>query len=66
MDSINDNTMHLTELTQNQLRQLPLTLTDTILDVDAGTGRMTIPIAKGGKACDSIRAYRKNDNTFIS
>jgi SAM-dependent methyltransferase len=43
---LNENQPHWAELTKKQLKQLPLSPDITVLDVGAGTGRMTIPIAK--------------------
>lgn len=43
---INEKLPHWSNLTKKQLSQLPLSKEITVLDVGAGTGRMTLPIAK--------------------
>ncbi|MDR2699937.1 MAG: methyltransferase domain-containing protein [Nitrososphaerota archaeon] len=43
---INENLIHWNELTEKQTKQLPLSHKITVLDIGAGTGRMTLPIAK--------------------
>jgi SAM-dependent methyltransferase len=45
-NSISEDLVHWSELTKKQLNQLPLSSEITVLDVGAGTGRMTLPIAK--------------------
>ncbi|MEM2098596.1 MAG: methyltransferase domain-containing protein [Candidatus Bathyarchaeia archaeon] len=42
----NENMQNMCELTEKQLNRLPLTPNCTVLDIGAGTGRLTIPIAK--------------------
>ncbi|MDR0460029.1 MAG: class I SAM-dependent methyltransferase [Nitrososphaerota archaeon] len=43
---VNKNIKLLTNLTKYQIKMLPLSSDLTVLDVGAGTGRMTLPIAK--------------------
>jgi len=43
---INENMPHWVELTDKQLKKLPLSSEITVLDVGAGTGRLTLPMAK--------------------
>lgn len=45
-DNFNQNVSQMKELTQQQLDRLPLLQQYTVLDVGAGTGRLTIPMAK--------------------
>ncbi len=45
-NAVNDSMVRLADLTKKQLKKLPLSKEDTVLDVGAGTGRMTLPIAK--------------------
>jgi ubiquinone/menaquinone biosynthesis C-methylase UbiE len=42
----NENAPQMAELTQNQLNRIQLQPTDTVLEVGAGNGRLTVPIAK--------------------
>lgn len=46
---INKNMPQWAELTNKQLRKLPLAKGVTVLDVGAGTGRITLPMAKRAK-----------------
>ncbi|MCW3984130.1 MAG: methyltransferase domain-containing protein [Candidatus Bathyarchaeota archaeon] len=45
-DNFNQNVSQMKELTKQQLDRIPLLPQYTVLDVGAGTGRLTIPIAK--------------------
>ncbi|MCL2642656.1 MAG: class I SAM-dependent methyltransferase [Candidatus Bathyarchaeota archaeon] len=45
-NTINENLTHWDELTKKQLQQLSLSSELTVLDIGAGTGRLTLPIAK--------------------
>jgi 16S rRNA G527 N7-methylase RsmG len=45
-DNFNRNTANLNDLTQTQLSKLHLNSNDSVIDIGAGTGRLTIPIAK--------------------
>jgi ubiquinone/menaquinone biosynthesis C-methylase UbiE len=56
---VNENLPHWAELTKKQLKQLPLTPQITVLDVGAGTGRMTIPIAKRVKHVTALEPSEK-------
>ncbi|MGD6807711.1 MAG: class I SAM-dependent methyltransferase [Candidatus Bathyarchaeia archaeon] len=47
--NMNQDMPQWAELTKKQLRKLPLTKNLTILDVGAGTGRITLPMAKRAK-----------------
>lgn len=42
----NENTPQMADLTQNQLNRIQLQSTDTVLEVGAGNGRLTVPMAK--------------------
>lgn len=42
----NENTPQMAELTQNQLNRIQLQPDETVLEVGAGNGRLTIPLAK--------------------
>ena len=42
----NENMAQMQELTKNQLDSIQLTPESTVLDVGAGAGRLTIPLAK--------------------
>ena len=48
-NAVNENMAQMAPLTRKQLKKLPLSSEYTFLDVGAGTGRMTIPIAKRAK-----------------
>jgi ubiquinone/menaquinone biosynthesis C-methylase UbiE len=47
--TFNENTVQMEDLTQKQLNRLILSPECTVLDVGAGTGRITIPLAKYAK-----------------
>jgi SAM-dependent methyltransferase len=47
--AVNKNVSNLTELTSHQVKLLPLSSEVTVLDVGAGTGRMTLQVAKHAK-----------------
>jgi FkbM family methyltransferase len=47
--TFNENTVQMQDLTQKQLNRLILSPECTVLDVGAGTGRITIPLAKYAK-----------------
>jgi SAM-dependent methyltransferase len=47
--AFHENTAEMQDLTQKQLNRLLLSSEYTVLDVGAGTGRLTIPIAKRAK-----------------
>lgn len=69
-DNFNQNVPQMTELTKQQLDRIPLLSQYTVLDVGAGTGRLTIPIAKrvrsvtaldpSQKMLDKLKANAKN------
>jgi ubiquinone/menaquinone biosynthesis C-methylase UbiE len=50
----NENVPHMSDLTQNQLSRLPLMPDYTVLDVGAGSGRVTIPVAKRVKQVTAL------------
>ncbi len=52
--SYNENTRQMTELTQTQLSYLRLQPNDTVLEVGAGNGRLTIPMAKQVKMVTAL------------
>jgi ubiquinone/menaquinone biosynthesis C-methylase UbiE len=54
-----ENTSHWSELTEQQLKILPLSKELTILDVGAGTGRMTLPMAKKVKQVTALEPAQK-------
>jgi len=58
-NTINENMTHWNELTKKQLKQLPLSSETTVLDVGAGTGRMTLPIAKQAKNVTALEPSKK-------
>jgi len=57
--AVNDNMPHWAELTKKQLRKLPLSKELTLLDVGAGTGRMTLPMAKRVKHITALEPSEK-------
>lgn len=50
----NDNTAHMHELTTDQINRLPLTTEHTVLEIGAGTGRITIPVAQRVKQVTAV------------
>ncbi|MCW4011022.1 MAG: class I SAM-dependent methyltransferase [Candidatus Bathyarchaeota archaeon] len=50
----NQNVPYMGDLTKNQLHRLKLKPADTVLDVGAGTGRITIPVAKRVKQVTAL------------
>ncbi len=50
----NENTVNMAELTSIQLSKLPLQFDQTIIDVGAGNGRITIPVAKRVKCVTAV------------
>jgi SAM-dependent methyltransferase len=58
-NALNENLDHWTELTKKQLMQLPLTTENTVLDVGAGTGRITLPIAKRVRHVTALEPSKK-------
>jgi precorrin-6B methylase 2 len=63
-DGFNENTVLMQDLTQKQLDKLQLQPDYTVLDVGAGNGRLTIPIAKRVKQVTAIE-YSKNMLEFL-
>jgi ubiquinone/menaquinone biosynthesis C-methylase UbiE len=61
-ESVNNNVAQMNELTQKQLKLLPLKSEDNVLDIGAGTGRMTLPIAKRVK---HVTALEPSENMLI-
>jgi ubiquinone/menaquinone biosynthesis C-methylase UbiE len=57
--AINENGSQWAELTKKQLKKLPLSPEFTVLDVGAGTGRMTLPIAKRVKHVTALDPSEK-------
>jgi 2-polyprenyl-3-methyl-5-hydroxy-6-metoxy-1,4-benzoquinol methylase len=58
-DEVNDNSSPLKTLTKNQLKRLSLSPEITVLDVGAGTGRITLPIAKRVKHVTALEPSEK-------
>jgi len=58
-NTFKDGLTHWDELTKKQLDQLPLSSEITVLDVGAGTGRMTLPIAKKVKHVTALEPSKK-------
>jgi len=56
---INENVIQLAELTKMQLNNLPLSSKLTVLDVGAGTGRLTLPMAKHAKHVTALEPSEK-------
>lgn len=52
--SCNENMAQLNELTETQLNKLQLLPDHTVLDIGAGSGRITIPIAKRAKQVTAV------------
>jgi ubiquinone/menaquinone biosynthesis C-methylase UbiE len=57
--SINENMVQWAELTEKQLKMLPISSEATVLDVGAGTGRMTLPMAKLAKQVTALEPSQK-------
>ncbi len=57
--AFNEDTPHWQELTKKQLKILPLSKELTVLDVGAGTGRMTLPMAKRVKHVTALEPAEK-------
>ncbi|XES76673.1 MAG: class I SAM-dependent methyltransferase [Candidatus Bathyarchaeia archaeon] len=53
-NGFNEKVSSLKDLTEKQLRRLPLSPEYTVLDVGAGTGRITIPVAKRVKQVTAL------------
>jgi SAM-dependent methyltransferase len=56
---VNENLTHWAELTKKQVKQLPLSSEFSVLDVGAGTGRMTLPIAKRVRHVTALEPSKK-------
>jgi ubiquinone/menaquinone biosynthesis C-methylase UbiE len=50
----NENTAHMHELTKEQVNRLPLMPEHTVLEIGAGTGRITIPVAQNVKQVTAV------------
>jgi ubiquinone/menaquinone biosynthesis C-methylase UbiE len=50
----NENTPQMSQLTQDQLSRIQLAPEDTVLEVGAGNGRLTIPLAKRTKMITAL------------
>jgi len=50
----NENTKQMSELTQNQLSRIQLQPEDSVIEIGAGNGRLTIPIAKKAKTVTAL------------
>jgi ubiquinone/menaquinone biosynthesis C-methylase UbiE len=61
--AINEDMSQWAELTKKQLKRLPLSSEVTVLDVGAGTGRMTLPMAKRAK---HVTALEPSENMLIT
>jgi SAM-dependent methyltransferase len=57
--AVNKNVSQLTKLTSHQVKLLPLNPDYTVLDVGAGTGRITIPMAKHSKHVTALEPSAK-------
>jgi ubiquinone/menaquinone biosynthesis C-methylase UbiE len=62
-NAVNENMTQWAELTKKQLKRLPLSSEVTVLDVGAGTGRMTLPMAKRVK---HVTALEPSKNMLIT
>ena len=58
-NAVNENMTQWAELTKKQLKNLPLSPEFTVLDVGAGTGRMTLPMAKRTKYVTALEPSEK-------
>jgi ubiquinone/menaquinone biosynthesis C-methylase UbiE len=58
-NAINENMVQWAELTKKQLKRLPLSRKFTVLDVGAGTGRMTLPMTKRAKQVTALEPSEK-------
>jgi len=58
--AIDQSQTHWIELTKTQLKQLPLDEQLTVLDVGAGTGRITLPMAKKARHITALEPSAKN------
>jgi ubiquinone/menaquinone biosynthesis C-methylase UbiE len=56
---LDENSTHWVELTKKQLKTLPLNSEVTVLDVGAGTGRMTLPMAKRARHVTALEPSEK-------
>jgi SAM-dependent methyltransferase len=56
---LNENFIHWAKLTEKQLMQLPLFTESTVLDVGAGTGRITLPVAKRVRHVTALEPSKK-------
>lgn len=58
--AIDQSQSHWAKLTKTQLKQLPLDGQLTVLDVGAGTGRITLPMAKKARHITALEPSAKN------
>ncbi|MDR2203568.1 MAG: class I SAM-dependent methyltransferase [Nitrososphaerota archaeon] len=59
VNTIDENLAHWNQLTKKQLGQLSLTSKTTVLDIGAGTGRITLPVAKQVKHVTALEPSKK-------
>ncbi len=57
--TVNENMVQWAEFTKKQLKTLPISSEATVLDVGAGTGRMTLPMAKLAKHVTALDPSQK-------
>ncbi|MGD6933864.1 MAG: class I SAM-dependent methyltransferase [Candidatus Bathyarchaeia archaeon] len=53
-NNYNENMPQMAELTQNQLNRIQIQPQDTLLEVGAGNGRLTVPLAKKAQAVTAL------------
>lgn len=58
--AVNQTQPHWAELTKTQLKQLPINEQMTVLDVGAGAGRITLPVAKKAKHVTALEPSAKS------
>ena len=58
--AVNQTQPHWVELTKTQLKQLPINDQVSVLDVGAGAGRLTLPIAKKAKHVTALEPSAKS------